>query len=254
MRLRAGWRLTICVSGSFGVRPDAAKDTRAVTPKLSRRLADGSESNASNSDRPSDRLADGLPAARAAAGNDRCMGSRLALARLPFRARRKRHFDSIELSEIEGRRSPRSRKKIRVWAGTPHGCNSTFSRRSGQRDSRAPRGSGSVPRLPLSGSSRKERALSVRYVPQWFFAQGALFDSAAQETGISGWFDLFPATRLFTGYSFRYGDVVSYATPPRPISSRSRRSENRLMCSGWNEWLIDSMRERKASRPESIRA
>ncbi len=73
-----------------------------------------------------------------------------------------------------------------------------------------------APSLALVWQVSERGGLRVRYVPHWFFAQGTLFDSAAQEAAVSGWFDLFPATRLFVNYSFRYGDVVSYATPPRP--------------------------------------
>ena len=82
-------------------------------------------------------------------------------------------------------------------------------------------GSGSAlfrPRQQLNLANVLERAAWPSAIRPAGFRRGALFDSAAREAGISGWFDLLSLQPvLFMNYAtFRYGDVVSHATPPRP--------------------------------------
>ncbi|HEY5753762.1 MAG TPA: hypothetical protein VIT21_11480 [Chthoniobacterales bacterium] len=89
----------------------------------------------------------------------------------------------------------------------------SIGRVSGEWDSS---GVGLLPSLGVTWQAGERWGFSVQYSPQWFFARGVIFDSTAQTAGFSAWFDLFPMTRLQVRYGFRTGDVVSYATPPRP--------------------------------------
>ena len=89
----------------------------------------------------------------------------------------------------------------------------SIGRVSGEWDSS---GIGLLPSIGVAWQGGERWGLSVQYSPQWFFARGVLFESTAQTAGFSAWFDLFPTTRLQVRYQFRTGDIVSYATPPRP--------------------------------------
>jgi hypothetical protein len=73
-----------------------------------------------------------------------------------------------------------------------------------------------APSLALAWQFAERWGAGGRYVPEWFYAEGALFDSASHLLAASAWCDVFPATRVQLTGAFRHGDVVSYAIPPRP--------------------------------------
>ncbi|HEY5768943.1 MAG TPA: hypothetical protein VIS71_03765 [Terrimicrobium sp.] len=214
MRLRAGWRLNNLAYLILLVCDLTPKGTRAVAAEIAAEVGGRFESNASNSDRPSDRLADGFLTARAEAGTTGVWG-RDWRWRAFLSGEGEEAFRFNELSQIEGGTRLGVERKFGLGWNAPR---LQFDIYSAFRGAGQPGASGFrlFPSLALVWQFTERAGLSVRYAPQWFFAQGALFDSAAQEVRISGWFDLFPATRLFMDYFFRYGDVVSYATPPRP--------------------------------------
>jgi hypothetical protein len=190
------------------------EDTLAANPDVLAEIAGRYESNVSNSDRPSDRLSDGFLLAAGSLGRSGVWG-RDWRWQAGLASEGKLAFRFFELSEIEaGVRLGLERKFGLGWKA-PRLQLDFFPafRAAGQPGAL---GFSLVPALTFVWQMMERAGISINYVPHWFFAQGALFDSAAQETGLSGWFDLFPSTRLFAGYSFRYGDVVSYATPPRP--------------------------------------
>jgi hypothetical protein len=214
MRLCAGWRRNNLAFVFLLVCSLPPKGTLAVAADLTAEIGSRFESNVSNSDKPSDRLAEGFLTARLDAGTSGVWGRDWRWqARLSGEGEEAFRFN--ELSQIEGGVRLGIERKFGLGWKAPRLQSDVYSafRGAGQ-----PGASGFrlVPSLALVWQIAERGGVSVRYVPHWFFAQGALFDSAAHEAGISGWFDLFPRTRLFVNYSFRYGDVVSYATPPRP--------------------------------------
>ncbi len=73
-----------------------------------------------------------------------------------------------------------------------------------------------APSAALTWQFAERWGVRGRYVPDWFFAEDALFQVAAHRLETSLWFDVFPATRLQLTGSYRHGDIVSYAVPPRP--------------------------------------
>ena len=186
----------------------------AIAADVSAEIGSRFESNASNSNRPSDRLADGFLTARVEAGTNGVWDRDWRWhSRLSGEGEEAFRFNG--LSQIEGGVRLGVDRKFGLGWKAPR---LQFDVYSAFRGAGQPGASGFrlVPSLALVWQIAERGGVSIRYTPQWFFAQGALFDSAAQEARISGWFDLFPGTRLFADYYFRYGDVVSYATPPRP--------------------------------------
>jgi hypothetical protein len=214
MRPFTGWRrnnLTLAILLACGL---PLERPLAVTADLAGEIGSRFESNASNSNKPSDRLADGFFTARAEAGTRGVWGrdwrwhTHLAgEGEVAFR------FEG--LSQIEGGVRLGTERKFGLGWNAPRLQFDVYTAFRGAGQAGAS-GFRLAPSLVFIWQVSERAGVSVRYSPHWFFAQGDLFDSAAQETGVFGWFDLFPATRLFVGYSFRYGDVVSYATPPRP--------------------------------------
>ena len=213
MRLSLGWKnINLVMLLACALAP--LKDTLAANPDIIAEITGRYESNASNSDRPSDRLADGFLVAAVGLGRSGVWG-RDWRWQAGLASEGKLAFRFFELSEIDAGVRFGLEKKFGLGWRAPRLQFDLFPafRAAGQPGAS---GFSLMPALAFVWQVTERAGFNISYVPQWFFAQGALFDSAAQETGISGWFDLFPATRLFTGYSFRYGDVVSYATPPRP--------------------------------------
>ena len=214
MRLLAEWRQInlVFVVLSMGSLP--LKGASTIVADVIAEIGSRFESNVSNSDKPSDRLADGFLTARVDAGTNGVWGRDWRWrARLSGEGEEAFRFN--ELSQIEGGVRLGVDRKFGLGWNAPR---LQFDVYSAFRGAGQPGASGFrlVPSLALVWQIAERGGVGVRYTPQWFFAQGALFDSAAQEARISGWFDLFPGTRLFVDYFFRYGDVVSYATPPRP--------------------------------------
>ena len=197
------------------MQPAADGRHLAVAPILRAEIGGRFESNASNSDQPSDRLADGFltVSARTRGRRGYSVATGAGSARLSGTGEEAFRFQ--ELSQIEGGVRLGIERKFGLGWNAPRLQFDVYSAFRGAGQVGAS-GFALVPSLALVWQFAERAGLSVRYVPQWFFAQGTLFDSAAQEVRISGWFDLFPRTRLFADSSFRYGDVVSYATPPRP--------------------------------------
>jgi hypothetical protein len=214
MRLCAGWRLNNLAYLILLACNLPPKGTLAVAADFAAEIGSRFESNASNSDRPSDRLADGFLTARVDAGTNGVWG-RDWRWRASLSGEGEEAFRFNGLSQIEGGVRLGVDRKFGLGWKAPR---LQFDLYSAFRGAGQPGASGFrlVPSLALVWQIAERGGASVRYTPQWFFAQGALFDSAANEARISGWFDLFPGTRLFADYFFRYGDVVSYATPPRP--------------------------------------
>lgn len=200
------WILAICVlfSGTLVAEPlDIAGDVWGRY-----------ESNISNSDAARDRIATGIASGRIAVQTEGVWSHdwhwRLGLTV---------EGDSVvrfsDLSQLDagirlglerklglGWRVPRLQIEVR-----------SFGRASGEWDSS---GIGLLPALTLTWQGGERWGISVQYSPQWFFARGVMFESAAQTSGLFAWFDLFPMTRVHVRYQFREGDIVSYATPPRP--------------------------------------
>ncbi|MGA7902195.1 MAG: hypothetical protein WCA06_06155 [Terrimicrobiaceae bacterium] len=214
MRLFSGRRRNNLTFAIFLVCSLPLESTRAVAGDLAAEIGSRFESNASNSDKPSDRLADGFFMARAEAGTKGVWG-RDWRWHAHLAGEGEVAFRFVGLSQIEGGGRLGIERKFGLGWKAPRLLLDLYSAFRGAGQAGAS-GFSLAPSLALVWQVSERGGLSVRYVPHWFFAQGALFDSAAQEAAISGWFDLFPATRLFVNYSFRYGDVVSYATPPRP--------------------------------------
>lgn len=214
MRLCAGWRLNNLAYLILLACNLPPKGTLAVAADFAAEIGSRFESNASNSDKPSDRLADGFLTAHVDAGTNGVWG-RDWRWRASLSGEGEEAFRFTGLSQIEGGVRLGVDRKFGLGWNAPR---LQFDVYSAFRGAGQPGASGFrlLPSLALVWQIAERGGASVRYTPQWFFAQGALFDSAAQEARISGWFDLFPGTRLFADYFFRYGDVVSYATPPRP--------------------------------------
>jgi len=190
------------------------KCTIAAAVDFSAEIGSRFESNVSNSNLASDQVADGLFTAHVDVGTNgvwardwRWHAGLSSQGEVAFR------FD--ELSQIEG--------GIRLGVDRKFGLGWKAPRLqldlyTAYRGAGQPGASGFrlAPSIGFVWQIVERGGLSIRYLPEWFFAQGALFYSGAQEGRVSGWFDVFPGTRLFLDYSLRYGDVVSYATPPRP--------------------------------------
>lgn len=190
------------------------KALHAAAAEISAEVGGRFESNVSNSNLPSDRLSDGFFTARLEAGTSGVWG-RDWRWHTYLAGEGEQAFRFTGLSQIEGGIRLGVDRKFGLGWRAPRlqlGLYSAY-RGSGQ-DGAA--GARLAPSLGLVWQIVEQGGISVHYVPQWFFAQGAVFYSGAQEGRVSGWFDVFPATRLFLDYSIRYGDVVSYATPPRP--------------------------------------
>ena len=186
----------------------------AAAAEFSAEVGGRFESNVSNSNLPSDRLSDGFFTARLEAGTsgvwDRDWRWHAYLAGEGEQA-----FRFTGLSQIEGGiRLGVDRKFGLGWRAPRLQMDLYTAYRGSGQDGAA--GARLAPSLGLVWQIVEQGGLSVHYVPQWFFAQGAVFYSGAQEGRVAGWFDILPGTRLFLDYSIRYGDVVSYATPPRP--------------------------------------
>ena len=190
------------------------KGTLAAAAEVSAELGGRFESNASNSNLPSDRLADGFFTVRIDVGTSGVLG-RDWRWHAYLAGEGEQAFRFTELSQIEGGIRLGLERKFGLGWRAPRLQFDLYTAYRGAGQPGAS-GAGLAPSLGFVWQVVERGGISVRYLPQWFFAQGALFYSGAQEGRISGWFDVFPATRLFLDYSIRYGDVVSYATPPRP--------------------------------------
>ena len=214
MRLFAEWRQNNLAFVLLLVGSLPLTGTPAIAADVGAEIGSRFESNASNSNRPSDRLADGFLTARVDAGTNGVWDRDWRWhSRISGEGEEAFRFNG--LSQIEGGVRLGVDRKFGLGWKAPR---LQFDVYSAFRGAGQPGASGFrlVPSLALVWQIAERGGVSIRYTPQWFFAQGALFDSAAHEARISGWFDLFPGTRLFADYYFRYGDVVSYATPPRP--------------------------------------
>jgi hypothetical protein len=214
MRFYARWkpdRLT-CVLFLAAILP--LKGVLAAAAEISAEIGGRFESNVSNSNLASDRLADGFFTARLEAGTSGVWG-RDWRWHAHLAGEGEQAFRFTELSQIEGGIRLGAERKFGLGWSAPRLQLDLYS---AYRGAGQPGASGArlAPSLGLVWQMVERGGLSIRYVPQWFFAEGAVFYSGAQEGRISGWFDVFPGTRLFLDYSIRYGDVVSYATPPRP--------------------------------------
>ena len=182
--------------------------------EVSAELGGRYESNASNSNLASDRLADGFFTAHLQAGTSGVWG-RDWRWHAHLSGEGEQAFRFTGLSQIEGGVRLGVERKFGLGWNAPRLQIDFYTayRGSGQDGASGARLS---PSLGFVWQLVERGGLSIRYLPQWFFAEGAVFYSGSQEGRIAGWFDLFPKTRLFADYSIRYGDVVSYATPPRP--------------------------------------
>ena len=214
MRHRARWRqnsLAIALIVAGNMSPQYAS---AAPIDFTAEIGSRFESNASNSDKPSDRLADGFLMLRLDVGTKGVWG-RDWRWRASLSGQGEEAYRFNGLSQIDGGVRLGVERKFGLGWSAPRLQFDLFPffRGSGQDGGS---GFGLVPSVTFVWQMLERSGLAIRYVPSWFFAEGTLFNSAAQEAGISGWFDLFPSTRLFVNYAFRYGDVVSYATPPRP--------------------------------------
>lgn len=214
MRLCARWRLDKLAFVLLLAVILPLEGVLAAAAEISAEIGGRFESNVSNSNLPSDQLSDGFFTARVDAGTSGVWG-RDWRWHAQLAGEGEQAFRFTELSQIEGGiRLGVDRKFGLGWMAPRLQLNLyTAYRGAGQ-----PGASGArlAPSLGLVWQFVERGGLSVRYVPQWFFAQGAVFYSGAQEGRVSGWFDVVPGTRLLLDYSIRYGDVVSYATPPRP--------------------------------------
>jgi hypothetical protein len=182
--------------------------------EISAELGGRYESNASNSNLASDRLADGFFTAHLQAGTSGVWG-RDWRWHAHLAGEGEQAFRFTGLSQIEGGVRLGVDRKFGLGWNAPRLQIDFYTayRGSGQDGASGARLS---PSLGVIWQLVERGGLSIRYLPQWFFAEGAVFYSGSQEGRIAGWFDLFPKTRLFADYLIRYGDVVSYATPPRP--------------------------------------
>ena len=128
--------------------------TPAIAADVSAEIGSRFESNASNSNRPSDRLADGFLTARVDAGTtgvwdrDWRWHSRIS-------GEGEEAFRFNGLSQIEGGVRLGVDRKFGLGWKAPR-LQFDVIRRFVERGSRAPQGSGSFRLLPLSGKSRKE--------------------------------------------------------------------------------------------------
>jgi hypothetical protein len=182
--------------------------------EVSAELGGRYESNASNSNLASDRLADGFFTAHLNAGTSGVWGRNWRW-HAHLAGEGEQAFRFTGLSQIEGGVRLGIDRKFGLGWNAPRLQIDFYTayRGSGQDGASGARLS---PSVGFVWQFVERGGVSIRYLPQWFFAEGAVFYSGSQEGRIAGWFDLFPRTRLFADYAIRYGDVVSYATPPRP--------------------------------------
>lgn len=171
-------------------------------------------SNASNSDVPSQRLADVFLGGRIGVGVSgvigrdwRWHGGILTEGDVALRY--------PGLSQIEGGAKAGLEYKFGLGWRAPKLQAEIYSgaRAAGQAGASGLR---LAPSVGVTWQFAERWGVSGRYAPEWFYAEGALFDSASHSLSASAWFDVFPATRLQLTGGFRHGDVVSYAIPPRP--------------------------------------
>ena len=190
------------------------KGALSAALEISAELGGRYESNASNSNVASDRLADGFFTAHLHAGTSGVWG-RDWRWHAYLAGEGEQAFRFTGLSQIEGGVRLGVDRKFGLGWNAPRLQIDFYTayRGSGQDGAGGARLS---PSLGFVWQVVERGGVSIRYLPQWFFAEGAVFYSGSQEGRVAGWFDLFPKTRLFADYSIRYGDVVSYATPPRP--------------------------------------
>jgi hypothetical protein len=190
------------------------KDASSAALEFSAEIGGRYESNASNSNQASDRLADGFFTARLDAGTNGVWG-RDWRWHAYLAGEGEQAFRFTGLSQIEGGVRLGVDRKFGLGWNAPRLQIDLYTAYRGSGQSGAS-GARISPSIGLVWQLVERGGLSIRYLPQWFFAEGAVFYSGAQEGRVAGWFDVFPRTRLFVDYSIRYGDVVSYATPPRP--------------------------------------
>lgn len=172
------------------------------------------ESNVSNSDVAADRLSDGFFGMRVSAGTGGVFGrdwrwraAAVGEGELAIRF--------AELGFLEGGVNLGLERKFGLGWQAPRLLADFLSTMRGDGQPGAS-GVRMAPSIGLLWQGGERWGLRVRYTPEWFLAQSTVFDSFSNAVGIAGWYDLFPSTRLKLGYTFRYGDVVSYAVPPRP--------------------------------------
>lgn len=68
-----------------------------------------------------------------------------------------------------------------------------------------------------AGVSLTERfALEAAYVYEHFAARDIIFDKEAHNASLRGTLEITSSMQIAVGYTYRYGDVNSYAIPPRP--------------------------------------
>jgi hypothetical protein len=214
MHLCVGCRLAKLTFALLFIAILPLKDVLAAAAELSAEVGGRFESNASNSNLSSDRLADGFFTARVDAGTSGVWG-RDWRWHAQLACEGEVAFRFTGLSQIEGGIRLGVERKFGLGWKAPRLQLDLYTAYRGAGQTGAS-GARLAPSLGFVWQLVERGGLSLRYVPQWFFAQGAVFYSGAQEGRVSGWFDVFPRTRLFLDYSIRYGDVVSYATPPRP--------------------------------------
>ncbi len=189
---------SVCAAG---IETDAAAWSRTM-------------SNASNSDVPSQRLADVFLGGRIGVGSSGVIGRDWRWnAGLLTEGEVALLYPG--LSQIEGGARAGIEYKFGLGWRAPKLAAQVVSgvRAAGQAGASGLR---LAPSLALTWQFAERWGASGRYVPEWFYAEGALFDSASHLLAASGWFDVFPATRVQLTGGFRHGDVVSYAIPPRP--------------------------------------
>jgi hypothetical protein len=214
MHLCAGGKLTKLAFALLLGAVFLPKSISGAALEISAELGGRYESNASNSNLASDRLADGFFTVHLHTGTSGVWG-RDWRWHAYLAGEGEQAFRFTGLSQIEGGIRLGVDRKFGLGWNAPRLQVDFYTayRGSGQDGASGARLS---PSLGFVWQVVERGGLSIRYLPQWFFAEGAVFYSGSQEGRVAGWFDLFPATRLLLDYSIRYGDVVSYATPPRP--------------------------------------
>ena len=209
--------------------------------KFSAELGGRYESNASNSNLASDRLADGFFTAHLNAGTSGVWG-RDWRWHAYLAGEGEQAFRFTGLSQIEGGvRLGVDRKKFGLGWNAPRLQIDFYTayRGSGQDGASGARLS---PSFGFVWQFVERGGVSIRYLPQWFFAEGAVFYSGSQEGRIAGWFDLFPKTRLVRWIT-RFAMEMSFLMPRRhgPTSPRSQRSKSRPTSSVPSAWSIALM-------------
>jgi hypothetical protein len=189
-------------------------EAHAAAFDLSGDLRSRFESNASNSDAPADREADVFLGGQVRVGTSGVLGRDWRWkAGLVGEGEAATRF--AELGWFQAGPAIALERKLGLgWQAPRLQLNGLFAARTAGQ----PGASGLLlaASIGLIVPITERTGLDVRYRPEWFFAESPVFASTSNEVGLSGWFDLFPKTRFTADYSFRYGDVNSYATPPRP--------------------------------------